>query len=126
MAKILAIDDEPNNRTILDMLLRGKGHNVLFANNGWNGLELYRQEHPDAILLDLRMPGLDGIAVLKEIRSVDLEQPVIIWTGDTNPETERQVRALGVSGFIVKGASLNALTDVLDHVLASPTSRIES
>ncbi len=126
MAKILVIDDAHDIRTSLDMLLRGKGYDVLVAANGWNGLELYRQEHPDVILLDLNMPELDGIAVLKEIRSVDLKQPVIVLTGDTNPTTERQVRALGVSEFIVKGESLLPLMDVLDHILKSPTPRKET
>jgi DNA-binding NarL/FixJ family response regulator len=57
------------------------------------------------------MPELDGVTVLKEIRRVDLKQPVIIVTGDSRPETEREVRALGVSEFIVKGSSLNLLLD---------------
>jgi two-component system OmpR family response regulator len=62
------IDDEPNVRALLDMLLRSKGYQVMLADNGWTGLRLYRQEHPDVILLDLQMPKLDGMAVLKQIR----------------------------------------------------------
>lgn len=122
MAKILIIDDAPNFRAVLDMLLRGKGYDVLLADNGRRGLELYRQEHPDVITLDLNMPGLDGIAVLKEIRRVDQNQPVIVMTGDTNPESERQVRALGVSEFIIKGVSLEVLTDALKHLLKNKSS----
>ena len=113
MAKILVIDDEPNVRSLLDILLRGEGYDVLLADNGWQGLELYRREHPDVIVLDLKMPELDGITVLKHIRDVDLKQPVIILTGDSTPGTERQVRALGVSEFIVKGSSLDLLMDTL-------------
>ena len=113
MPKILVIDDEPHVRALLDMRLRHQGYDVLFADSGVRGLQLYRQEHPDAIVLDLRMPELDGIAVLKEIRRVDPKQPVIILTGDTTPETERQVRALGVSEFIVKGSSMKFLVDTL-------------
>ena len=120
MAKVLVIDDEPNVRTLLDMLLRPKGYDVMLADNGWTGLQLYRQEHPDVILLDLKMPKLDGLTVLKKIRSVDLKQPVIVLTGDTSPETERQVRALGVSEFIVKGFSLHAVEDTLKRFLKTP------
>jgi|SRR5688572_16404202 CheY-like chemotaxis protein len=122
MAKILIIDDTPNFRAVLDILLRGNGYDVLLADNGRRGLELYRQEHPDVITLDLNMPGLDGIAVLKEIRKVDQKQPVIVMTGDTNPESERQVRALGVSEFIIKGVSLEVLTDALRHLLTNRSS----
>ena len=94
---------------------------MFFADNGWKGLQLYRQEHPDVIVLDLSMPVLDGVMVLKEIRRVDLKQLVIILTGDTNPETERQVRALGVSEFIVKDSSLNLLVDTLKSLLKAST-----
>jgi len=126
MPKVLVVEDEKNMRMFLDILLREEGYDVLLADNGWAGLESYRRDHPDIILLDLNMPGLDGIAVLKEIRMVDLKQPVIIMTGDTNPETERKVRALGVSDFIVKGLSLQALTDVLKRLLETPAPEISS
>ena len=121
MAKILVIDDEPNVRTLLAMLLRSQGYEVILADNGWKGLQLYRQEHPDVILLDLKMPVVDGVTVLKQIRSIDFAQPVIVLTGDDTAETERQVRALGVSEFIVKGSSLHSLEDTLKRLLKIPT-----
>lgn len=121
MAKVLVIDDAPNVRTLLDMLLRHQGYDVVLADNGWKGLQLYRQKHPDVILLDLNMPELDGVTVLKQIRSVDHKQPVVILTGDSTPATERQVRALGVSEFILKGSSLHVLADTLQRILKTPT-----
>jgi DNA-binding response OmpR family regulator len=124
VAKILVIDDEPHVRALLEMRLRHQGYDVLFADNGWKGLELYHQEHPDVIVLDLRMPELDGVTVLKAIRRVDLKQPVIILTGDTTPEVERQVRALGVSEFIVKGSSMKLLVDTLKCLLKPSTFAI--
>src|SRR5262249_11414262 len=72
--------------------------------------------------LDLNMPELDGVTVLRQKRNVDLKQPVIILTGDSTPETERQVRALGVSGVILKGASLHLLADILKRLLKTPAS----
>ena len=116
MAKILVIDDQPNVRAFLDILLRQQGYDAVLAENGWKGLQLYRQDHPDVILLDLNMPELDGVSVLKQIRSVDLTQPVIVLTGDTSTETERQVRALGVTEFLVKGSSLRLLKDTLHRL----------
>jgi DNA-binding NarL/FixJ family response regulator len=89
---------------------------VILADNGWKGLQCYRQEHPDVILLDLNMPELDGVTVLKQIRAVDLKQPVIILTGDTNPETERQVRAIGANELVLKSASMHPLKDTLAHL----------
>ena len=120
MPKVLVIDDEPNVRTLIDLLLSRQGFDVVLADNGRKGLQLYRQEHPDVIVLDLKMPGIDGVTVLKEIRHVDLRQPVIILTGDSTPETERQVRALGVSEFILKGSSLGFLGDTIKRLLKAP------
>ena len=122
MAKVLVIDDEPSVRALLEMLLRPQGYDVILAENGWKGLQLYRQDHPDVILLDLNMPELDGVSVLKQIRSVDLKQPVIVLTGETDPETERQVSVLGVSEFIAKGSSLHLLGDTLKRLLKTPAS----
>ena len=116
MPKVLVIDDEPNILTLIDFLLRHEGYDVVLANNGAKGLELYRHERPDAIVLDLKMPEMDGIAVLTHIRSVDRTQPVIVLTGDTSTETERQVRALGVTEFLVKGSSLRLLKDTLHRL----------
>ena len=120
MAKVLLIDDEPSDRALFDMKLRLQRYDVLFAHNGWKGLQLYRQERPDVVVLDLRMPELDGVTVLKEIRRIELKQPVIIWAGDTTPETERQVRALGVSEFIKKDSSIHLLVDTLKSLLKPP------
>ena len=122
MAKILVIDDQPNVRAFLEILVRQQGHDVVLAENGWEGLQLYRQEHPDVILLDLNMPELDGVTVLRQIRSVDLRQPVIILTGDSAPETERQVRALGVSEFMLKGSSLHLLAGTLKRLIKTSAS----
>jgi|SRR6185295_1124272 CheY-like chemotaxis protein len=123
MTKVLVIDDEKNMRTFLNLVLCEEGYDVLLADDGWMGLQRYRREHPDVILLDLNMPVLDGIAVLKILRATDLKQPVIVLTGDTNPEKERQVRALGVSEFIIKGSGLNALTGLVEDTLKTVTGR---
>jgi CheY-like chemotaxis protein len=99
LAKILIIDDEATFRTLTNMQLTRLGYEVSLADNGRNGLDLYRREHPDVILLDVNMPGMDGIEVLKLIRTVDSKQPVIVLTGHRSPQTERQMRALGVNEF---------------------------
>jgi DNA-binding response OmpR family regulator len=116
IAKVLVIDDEPDARILLDIHLRHRGYDVILAGDGWKGLLLYHQEHPDVILLDLDMPELDGVTVLKKIRAVDLKQSVIVLTADSNPETEQQVRAIGVNEFILKSSSMHLLEDTLTRL----------
>ena len=120
MAKILVIDDELSIRSLLDTLLGRKGHDVVLAANGQKGLALLCREHPDVVVLDLKMPEMDGIAVLQQIRNLNPILPVIVLTGGGTPEIEQQVHALGVTEFVDKGFSLHLLGDALKRVLGTP------
>ena len=71
MAKILVIDDEQGIRDLLDTLLSRKGYDVLLAENGQKGLEIFRRERPDVMVLDLKMAGMDGLTVLRQVRSLN-------------------------------------------------------
>ena len=71
MAKVLVIDDEQGIRSLLDMLLSRKGYGVVLADGGRKGLELFRRERPDVIVLDLNRPEMDGVAVLQQVRSLN-------------------------------------------------------
>ena len=97
--------------SLLDTLLRRKGYDVVLADSGRKGLELFRREHPDVIVLDLKMPEMDGLTVLRQIRSLDPKKPVIILTGAGTTEAEQQVRALGVTEYVEKEFSLHLLGD---------------
>ena len=120
MAKILVIDDDRGIRHFLDSLLRHKGYNVLLAENGQKGLELYRQERPDVVVLDLKMPEMDGLTVLRHILSLNLTQPVIIYSGAWSPNTEQQIRALGITETVTKDCSLDRLEEAVKRALKSP------
>ena len=122
MAKILVIDDEQGIRDLLHQLLRRKGHDVVLAESGQNGLEFFRRYRPDVIVLDLKMPGMDGLTVLQQVRSLDPKQPVIVLTGAGTPEAEQQVRALGVTEFVEKEFSLHLLGDALNRLLSNPVT----
>jgi DNA-binding NtrC family response regulator len=117
MAKILVIDDEPEIRNLLEKALSRKGYDVFLAASGRNGLELFHRDRPDAIVLDLKMPEMDGIAVLEQIRLVDQKLPVIILTGARTIDMEQQAHALGVTEFVEKEFSLHYLADSLKRHL---------
>ena len=121
MSKILVIDDEQSIRDLLDRLLRRKGYDVVLAESGRKGLELFRRERPDVLVLDLKMPEMDGPTVLRQIRSLNRSQPVIVLTGSRTAEMEQQVRALRVTEYIAKGFSLHLLGDALKRLLKTPS-----
>ena len=120
MTKILVIDDEQSIRNLLDTILRRKGYDVVLADSGRQGLELFRRERPDVIVLDLKMPEMDGLTVLQQIKNLDPGKPVIILTGAGTAEAEKQVRALGVTEYVEKEFSLHLLGDSLKRLLNNP------
>jgi CheY-like chemotaxis protein len=120
MAKVLVIDDEQSIRDLLDTLLSRKGYRVALADNGLKGLEIFRRERPDVVVLDLKMPGMNGITVLQELRRLHPTQPVIVLTGAGTPEAERQIQALGVTEYVEKEFSLHYLGDALKRLLDKP------
>jgi DNA-binding response OmpR family regulator len=102
MAKIMVIDDEEGIRSLLDTLLTRKGYDVVLADGGRKGLELFRRERPDVVVLDLKIPEMDGVAVLEQIRNLNPSQPVIILTGAGLSEAEERLWAFGVSEYVEK------------------------
>lgn len=122
MAKVLVIDDEEGIRNLLDTLLTRKGYTVVLADGGRKGLELFRRERPDVVVLDLKMPEIDGMAVLQQIRNLNPNQPVIILTGAGLPQAEERLRACGVSEYVEKEFSLHRLGDALKRALAASHS----
>ncbi len=117
MAKILVIDDSPHTLELLDTLLRGMGHEVVLADGGHKGLHLFQQERPHGTILDLMMPDVAGLTVLKEIRALDSQAPVIILTGFGTIERKEKARELGAAEFLQKGLSSHTLRMSLDRAL---------
>ncbi|MDZ7762542.1 MAG: sigma 54-interacting transcriptional regulator [Desulfovermiculus sp.] len=79
--KLLIIDDDPVVRESVAVYLEDSGFDVIEAEDGFQGLKLFRQSRPDVLLLDLRMPGMDGLDVLAEVSREDCDVPVIVITG---------------------------------------------
>lgn len=102
MTKILVIDDE---RPILEMLklsLSSEGYDVLTAENGEKALEIFKEQCPKLVLTDIKMPGIDGIEVLKRIKTLNKEVEVIVITGHGDMDTAIAALQHGASDFVTK------------------------
>ncbi|TSA01777.1 MAG: response regulator [Nitrospiraceae bacterium] len=117
MATILVIDDERMICDLLRAVFSAHGHEVLTATSGREGLELFRQRKPRFTLLDLAMPGMDGIEVLQEIRKINPDAPVIVLTGGDRDALEIRARGLGVTDFLRKGLPLEVLIKTMDRAM---------
>jgi DNA-binding response OmpR family regulator len=125
MVKLLVIDDDRMNCDLLQAVLARHGYDVRTATSGSEGLKLFRQHPPRVTILDLRMPGMDGLTVLKEIRAVDPHAPVIILGGGATEVQENQARALRVTDFLRKGLSLDVLVEGVNRVVQQPIRTTE-
>lgn len=120
MAKtILAVDDSASMRQMIKMTLTGAGYNVIEANDGNHGLSTAKGSTVDAVLTDLNMPGLDGVALIKELRKLGTYNgiPIIMVTTESDAEKKAQAKAAGATGWITKPFQPNQLLDVLKKVM---------
>ena len=124
MIKILVIDDDRMNCELIQSVFTRHGYQVLSATSGIEGLTLFRQQAPRVTILDLRMPEMDGLTVLKEIRAYDPHAPVIILGGGATEEQENQARGLRVTDFIRKGLSLDVLVECVNRVVQLPAKSV--
>ena len=106
MPRILVVDDEPDAVELLQEFLEAKGYEVLTATSGEEALRTVREERPHLILLDVRMPGMNGLEVLRHVRQIDQEAGVIMVTAVSEEETGREALALGAFDYIVKPLDL--------------------
>jgi PAS domain S-box-containing protein len=113
MNKILLIDDEPDIVRVLSMSLKADGYEVIPAHSGIEGIEIFDKERPDIVLTDIKMPGMDGIEVLKKVKSIHPQSEVIIITGHGDIDNTIEALQYGASDFINKPVRDEALSIAL-------------
>ena len=114
---ILVVDDEPDIRHLVQEILVDEGYEVAVAENGEAARRSHRDRRPDLVLLDIWMPDLDGISLLKEWAEEGLAMPVIMMSGHGTVETAVEATRLGAYDFIEKPLSLAKLLLTIEHAL---------
>lgn len=125
MAQIMVVDDESDMRLALKNVLSAAGHDVEEAADGPTALARVEKGGLDAVLLDMRLPGMDGKEILRRLRALNASLPVIMVTGYGDVDSAVDVVKLGASHYIAKPFSNKELTDALDSVLAKSPPREE-
>lgn len=119
MARVLVIDDEPDVRWLLRLSLERVGHEVLLAEDGLRGVAMAQRQRPDAIVLDLMMPYMDGYGVLEALGKDDRTSsvPVMVLTAKALPEEEERCTRAGAQRFLTKPFDPADLAGELDGLL---------
>ncbi len=119
--RVLVVDDDPNVQEILREFLSAKGYEVISAGDGAEGLRRVKEERPHLILLDIQMPKMDGLEVLRQLRAIDPAVGVIMITGVNEEEIARKAMELGAFDYIVKPLDLPYLEQSLWYKITTMT-----
>ncbi|MDA8090781.1 MAG: response regulator [Nitrospiraceae bacterium] len=117
MALILVIEDSSFMRNKIGNILKRGGHEIIEAEDGIKGLQMTIERSPDCILLDLIMPGMDGVKLLMTLRERGVMPPVVIVTADIQESTIKQCRELGAAAVVNKPPGEEELLNTVRNVL---------
>ena len=124
MSKILVIEDNVDNMTLAVFLLQSAGHSVLSATDAEAGLSLARDEQPNLILMDIQLPGMDGLEATRLLKQDDATRgiPVIALTALAMKGDEERIRAAGCDGYIAKPLAYKEFLAIVAARLAMPST----
>ncbi len=117
MTKILVVEDDPNQRLLYEEELKNEGYEVVAARDGREALELVEKARPDLVVMDISMPGMDGIESMSRMLSQDHKLPIILNTAYAT--YKESFRAWSADAYVVKSSDLTELKSTIKRVLAA-------
>jgi DNA-binding response OmpR family regulator len=117
--RVLIVDDDTSIVELLQQYFESSGYHVEIALHGGDALTLIQHDPPDVVLLDIAMPGMDGVQVLQRILALEAAPPVIIVTGHEEGTLAARTRAMGAVDYITKPFALARIGQAVDAALAS-------
>lgn len=115
---VLVVEDEESNYELIRIVLQ-KRYNLLHARNGIEAVTMNEEEHPDIILMDVRMPEMDGLDATRIIKEVNNKVPIIILSAYAFPENIREAKAAGCDEFMAKPFNVEDLIEKINHFIGS-------
>jgi two-component system cell cycle response regulator DivK len=121
---ILIVEDNAQNQKLASDVLRFKGFRVLLADTAEAGIPIARKEKPDVVLMDIHLPGMNGIEALAKLRAAPETQsiPVLAFTASVMPQDRREITSAGFDGFLSKPINLKEFLDTISAALAGRKS----
>ena len=115
---VLCVDDEEGVLSSLQRILHPFGHRVLTARDGEEGVRMAQEERPDLVILDLRMPKMDGLQALKQLQRLGMSTtPVIMLTAETSMETTAEVYREGGVYYITKPFKSSTVQNIVEYLI---------
>ena len=116
-ARVLLVDDEVDFTDTTKTLLENRGYDVTEVNSGDSAIRTLGQEKYDVMVLDLKMPGMDGISTLKEIKKLQLHTQILVLTGHGAIDTALEAIKLGAYDYLTKPCDIDELTEKVEDAM---------
>jgi CheY-like chemotaxis protein len=113
--EVLVVDDDPLILTVVDLMIRHAGHRTRTAGDASSALDAFADGEVDVLVSDIRMPGMDGLALARVVREDYPKVPIILMTGYLADYTSGSASQIGVDGIIKKPFKSNELLDMIDR-----------
>lgn len=117
MGNILIVDDDPQLRQSFKRILADEGHVVTTASSGETGVEAVKSQQPDLVIMDVRMPGMDGLTAYKAMKQIDPRLPVIIMTAYGTTETAIEATKMGAFDYMLKPFDIPVVLELITQAL---------
>lgn len=126
MARILVVEDNGSNMTLVTFVLESGGHTVLAASDAEAGLTMARAEQPELILMDIQLPGMDGLQATALLKKDDATRdiPVVALTALAMKGDQERILEAGCDGYIAKPMAYQVLLDAVASFLPVPPARV--
>lgn len=115
---ILVVDDQPGIRRLLLEVLTEEGYDVHTAANGYEGMQKAKEVNPTLILMDMKMPGMDGIETLRELKQLNQAEKVIMMTAYGELGLVNIAKELGAYAYVTKPFDIIELCTMIEHVIS--------
>jgi CheY-like chemotaxis protein len=124
MPRLLIVDDEQDNIDLLNRRLSWRGFEITGALNGADGIALAKEQKPDLILMDLKMPNMDGFETIRRLKADDATKgiPIIALTAHAMQEDMQRAMDNGANGYETKPVNINQLLEKIQSLVGSPPS----
>jgi DNA-binding response OmpR family regulator len=124
--RVLVVEDDPDLLVVLRVNLSAAGLDPILAGDGRTAISRIEAERPDAVVLDVMLPGIDGWSVLEDLHAMGDPVPIVVCSAKKNAEDMERARDLGASGYVVKPFDIDRLLDAVIEAVGSRARRPEA
>ena len=119
MKTVLLADDNPDIVELVQLILANSGYNLVIATDGNEAVDICLSQTPDLVLMDIKMPAMDGFAATRELRAKGFANPIVILTSSESVDDRQKAEQAGCDAYILKSLEMKEVEDTLDRFLQS-------